>query len=87
MEINESQQKILKAVAEARKMLQKEDSVSGDGNATGDNSVSQIGADPVGVDSLNTATKETKPLNIDQVGLARGKLREKKLGKKAPKVK
>jgi hypothetical protein len=78
MEITEAQNKILKAVAEARKMLQKENSVSGDGGATGDNSVNPVAADQAGVENLNTATKETKPHNKDQVGLVRGKLQEKK---------
>ena len=81
MNIKESQEKILKAVKEARKLLQKENSVSGDGLATGDNGVNPIGADADKVDTLKTATAETKPLNTDQLGLARGKkgkLKEKK---------
>jgi hypothetical protein len=81
MDIKESQDKILKAVKEARKLLQKENSISGDGLATGDNGVNPIGADAEKVDTLKTATAETKPLNTDQLGLARGKkgkLKEKK---------
>lgn len=65
MELNEAQKKILQAVKEARKLLQKEDSVSDvDAIATG-NSVSPIGITP--------ETSER-----DQVGLNRAELAKKK---------
>lgn len=75
MNLKESQDRILKAVKEARKMI--EDSVSGEGVPLGTGGVEATGDDNIG---LNTATKETNA-NPDQVGLARGKLREKESAK------
>jgi hypothetical protein len=72
MNIKESQEKILKAVKEARKLIETSDSVS-DIGVIGTGGVDATGDDSIG---LNTATKETQA-NPDQLGLARGKLREK----------
>jgi hypothetical protein len=82
MEITEAQKKILEAVKEARKMLQKEDSISGDGVATGDNTVNPIGNISNDGDTLETAQSETKPFNVDQLGLGRKKV--KNLQEKTP---
>lgn len=84
MEINEAQKKILKAVIEARKMLE-DDSISGDGT-TGD--VGDVEASGISKDvdpnrkTLNTANK---PFNTDQLGLARGgQKKAKNLQEKTP---
>jgi hypothetical protein len=74
--LTESEKKILKAVKEAKKMLEDDTGSSGTGVAGGDAVIATnaIGNTPLenedDVATLNTAQKET---NTDQVGLARGK--------------
>jgi hypothetical protein len=92
MDIKESQERILKAVKEARKMLEADTGESGAGD-TGDATlgINQVGNTPLEKDkevaTLNTAQKETLPKNTDQVGLVRNKLKPTKESKKTSRSK